>query len=139
MKPLLVTAMFAALTSGTPLHAALTINGNGNSGFGGVVGNGSLSVTDDGTNLTFTFTRGTSSFNDTLVIYFDTTVGGATALPTSGEIGSPFVGRRAIVNEYGSGFTFSSGFGSDFAFALKANGSASNHLFTTPSGANANT
>lgn len=140
MKPLLYSAVITAMASGSPLHAALTIPGNGNNGFGGAVGGGSLAVTDDGVNLSFTFTRGSGgNFNDTLVIYFDTVSGGATALPTSGEIGSPFVGRRAIVNEFGSGFTFSSGFGSDFAFALKASGSASNHLFTTPSGANANT
>lgn len=114
--------------------------GNGQTGFGGPVGGGSLQITDDGTNLFFTFTRGTGgSFNDTLVLYFDTNPGGATAYGASGEIGSPFVGRRAVVNEFGSGITFGGGFASDFAFALKANGSASNHLFTTPSGANANT
>ena len=96
-------------------------------------------MTDDGVNLSFTFTRGSGSFNDFLVIYFDSTTGGATSLPATGEVGSPFSGRRAISNEYGSGVSFSGGFASDFAFALKTNGSTSNHLFTTPSGANANT
>ena len=45
--------------------------GNGNSGFGGAVGTGSLEVTTDLTNITFKFTRGTGDFNDILVIYID--------------------------------------------------------------------
>lgn len=118
------------------VSSAAVLSGNGRSGFGGPVGGGSLTITDDGTDLSFTFTRGSGDFNDFLVIYFDTVSGGATSLPTSGEIGDPFAGRRAIVNEFGSGVTFTS-FGSDYAFALKSNGSVSNHLFTTPSGANA--
>ena len=113
-----------------------TYTGNGQSGFGGAVGNGSLVITDDGTNLSFTFNRGSSAFNDALVIYLDTVAGGATSLPTSGEIGAPFGGRRAIVNEFGSGVTFPTAFASDYAFALRANDF--NHLFTTPSGSNAN-
>lgn len=140
MKTCLFYFALAGLISSGGLHGAITVNGNGNTGFGGVVGNGSLNVTDNGTLLTFTFTRGTDNFNDFLVIYVDSTTGGATSLPTSGEIGSPFSGRRAVVNEFGSGITtFPTLFGSDFAFALRANGSVSNHLFTTPSGANANT
>jgi MYXO-CTERM domain-containing protein len=133
LLPVLLFAGFAASAE------AAVYAGNGRAGFGGPVGSGSLSVTDDGVNLSFTFTRGSGNFNDFLVIYFDSTTGGASSLPASGEIGSPFSGRRAIVNEYGSGVVFGGGFASDFAFALKANGSASNHLFSTASGANANT
>ena len=75
--------------------AATTYNGNTRTGFGGPVGAGSLDFSDDGTNLTVSFTRG-------------------------------------------SGLTFNTDFDSDFAFALKANSSVSNHMFTTPSGADAN-
>lgn len=135
--PALLSFLFAAGLAASA-DAAVYL-GNGRTGFGGTVGGGSLSVTDDGANLFFTFTRGAGSFNDTLVFYFDTNPGGATAYPSSGEVGSPFVGRRAVVNEFGSGIVFGGGFASDFAFALKASGSASNHLFTTPAGANANT
>lgn len=133
LLPLLILAAGLA----APADAALYL-GNGQTGFGGAVGGGSLNITDDGTNLSFTFTRGAGNFNDTLVLYFDTNPGGAAAYGPTGEVGSPFVGRRAIVNEFGSGITFGGGFASDFAFSLKADGSASNHLFTTPSGANAN-
>jgi hypothetical protein len=139
MKKKLFCAAIAGVLSSGFLQAAITVNGNTNTGFGGVVGNGSLNVSDDGTNLTFTFNRGTDNFNDFLVIYFDSVTGGATSLPTSGDVGDPFSGRRAIVNEFGSGITFPTLFDSDFAFALRSNGSFSNHLFTTPSGANANT
>lgn len=140
MKLKTILTIIATAWIATPLASAATYSGNTNIGFGGPVGTGSLSITDDGVNLTFTFTRGTSGdFNDFLVIYFDTTAGGAASLPTSGEIGDPFSGRRAIVNEYGSGITFPTAFTSDFGFALKSNGSTSNHLFTTPSGADANT
>ena len=45
--------------------------GNGNTGFGGVAGPGSLNVTDNGSNINFSFTKGPSSFNDILVIYID--------------------------------------------------------------------
>ena len=139
MKSKLAFSALAGLFLVGSLQAAITINGNTNTGFGGPVGTGSLSITDNGSLLTFTYNRGTGAFNDFLVIYFDSTAGGAASLPTSGEIGSPFAGRRAVVNEFGSGMTFPSLFNSDFAFALKANGSTSNHMFTTSSGANANT
>jgi hypothetical protein len=140
-RSLLLSACAASvlIASGTQRLEAVTYAGNARTGFGGPVGNGSLTITDNGTTLNFTYTRGTGDFNDFLVLYFDTTAGGAANLPTSGDIGSPFDGRRAVVNEFGSGLTFPAPFTSNFAFALKANGSTSNHLFTTPSGANANT
>lgn len=113
--------------------SALIVAGNGATGFGGPIGGGSLEITDDGVNVTFTVTRGTDNFNDALVFYFDSVSGGVASLATSGDVGNPFVGRRAITNEFGSGVTFPSGFNSDFAFALRVNGSSSNHLFQTNS------
>jgi hypothetical protein len=133
-----VAAALLTLTAAGQMQAA-TYAGNTRTGFGGPIGTGSLVITDDGTNLSFTLNRGSAALNDALVIYFDSAAGGAASLPTSGEIGSPFGGRRAIVNEFGSGLTFPTAFTSDFAFALRVNGSDSNHLFSTPSGANANT
>lgn len=141
-----ILAIACAIVLASPAYA-IVYPGNGNTGFGGPIGdsaNGaSLTLTDNGSSLSFTVTRGPGAFNDYLVFYFDTQAGGATSLPTSGEIGSPFGGRRAIVNEFGSGISaFPALFGSDFAFVLAPNpslgGNASNHLFTTPSGADAN-
>lgn len=136
--PLLFFAIFAVAIA--PLKAT-TYNGNGNGGFGGAIGQGSLTLSDNGTDLTFTVTRGPGNFNDFLVFYFNTQSGGATSLPTSGEIGTPFGGRRAVVNEFGSGISsFPASFDSDYAFVLHPSGAdQSNHLFTTPSGSNANT
>ena len=91
--------------------------------------------------INFTFTRGSGTFNNYLVFYFDSVSGGASSLPTSGEIGDPFGARRAIVNEFGSGISaFPSGFASDYAYAVRVSGTdAASQLYSTPSGANANT
>lgn len=137
------TLLTATLLLSAALSPAATFIGNGNSGFGGVLGTGSITVTDDGSNLNFTFTKGSANFNDYLVLYFDApgTTAGATILDTSGEIGSPFNGRRAIANEFGSGISaMPAGFTASHAFALKSNTSESNHLFSiADNSTNANT
>ncbi|MBN8706779.1 MAG: T9SS type A sorting domain-containing protein [Bacteroidetes bacterium] len=45
--------------------------GNGNSGFGGVLGTGNFSINDNGTTVTITFTKGSGGFNDAIVVYID--------------------------------------------------------------------
>ena len=60
MKLKTIFALIATTWFASPLGAAATYSGNTNTGFGGPVGTGSLSITDDGVNLTFTFNRGTS-------------------------------------------------------------------------------
>lgn len=126
---LLLLTLVALPLSG---HAA-TFVGNGSTGFGGVLGTGQLDITDNGSSLNFNFTKGSGAFSDFLVLYFDApnTSSGATILGTSGDIGAPFDGRRAIVNEFGSGISaMPSSFTASHAFALKSNGSTSNHMFT---------
>src|SRR5882762_10388635 len=56
-------------------HAA-TYSGNGMSGFGGPIGLGSLTLTDNGTTVSGTVNKGPNGFNDVLVLYIDSTVGG---------------------------------------------------------------
>src|ERR1044071_9225660 len=63
-----------AITAGS-LPAA-TYSGNGNSGFGGPIGLGSLTLTDDGTTVSGTVNKGPNGFNDVLVLYLDSTGGG---------------------------------------------------------------
>src|ERR1035438_3942216 len=46
-------------------------HGNGNTSFGGAVGNGTLTLSDDGTNISGTLTAG-GSMNDVLVLYIQT-------------------------------------------------------------------
>lgn len=110
--------------------------GNGNTGFGGTVGQGSLGVTNDNSNLYFTFTRGSGNLNDALVLYFDTQVGGFTSTTSFTDTGDGL--RRAISGTDGGNRTtvnFSAGFDADYAIAfdngfgglwqLQANGSHS--------------
>jgi hypothetical protein len=109
------SAAQAQTTSGTYL-------GNGNTSFGGAVGNGSLSITNDVAGaLNFTYTRGTGNFNDALVIYFDTTSGGATS--TSGFTDQGDGLRKAISGVDGgnrSTLNFAPFFGADYALALNS-------------------
>jgi hypothetical protein len=56
---------------------ATTYPGNGATGFGGPIGKGTLTLTDDGTNIYGTLTNGNgASLNDCLVIYIDNGMGG---------------------------------------------------------------
>src|SRR2546422_3880721 len=91
---------------------AATYSGNGNSGFGGPIGLGSLTLTDDGTTISGTITKGPNNFNDVLVIYIDNFSGGFTA--TSGFNDAADGLRRAISGIDGFGnrslLTFGTGF-----------------------------
>src|ERR1039458_8970335 len=51
--------------------------GNGNTGFGGAIGNGTLTLSDDGTNISGTLAVG-GNMNDVLVLYIQTGPGGFT-------------------------------------------------------------
>lgn len=100
---------------------ASTYNGNGGTGFGGTVGNGSLTVTDAGAGaLAFTFTpSGTFNGND-LVLYLDTKAGGVNDNSTLTDTADG--GRTAISGLNGSGHalvTFAPGFGADYAISLE--------------------
>jgi hypothetical protein len=109
-------AVLAALVSAP----AATYNGNGNTGFGGAVGQGSLTLTDDGTTVSGVFTKGGGNFNDALVIYIDAIAGGASSTANFTDAGDGL--RRAISGFDGganrSTLTFPSGFAPDYAIAL---------------------
>lgn len=96
-----------------------TFNGNGNTGFGGVIGPSTMVVNDNGTTLTFTITRGPGEFFDALVIYLDTTTGGRISIDVDvNDQADPL--RRAISS---AGFddsvlSFPPGFEPDFAFGI---------------------
>src|SRR2546429_8828384 len=55
---------------------AADYSGNGKTGFGGPIGQGSLSLTDDGTTISGTVTKGAGSFDNALVLYVDSVPGG---------------------------------------------------------------
>ncbi|MFZ4749966.1 MAG: MopE-related protein, partial [Phycisphaerales bacterium] len=56
--------------------ASQAVGGNGRGGFGSVIGGSTLDVARDGGDWVFTLTKGAGAFNDALVLYFDTEVGG---------------------------------------------------------------
>lgn len=120
-----IAKLFASLTALSFLCAfaasAATYNGNGNTGFGGAIGNGSLTLTDDGSTVSGSITKGSSgSFNDALVIYIDSVSGGFS--DTSGFNDANDGSRKAISGIDGGGnrslMTFESGFLPDYAIAL---------------------
>ena len=88
-------ALSASLASST---FATTFSGNGDTGFGGSVGNGSLTVTNDGTSINFNFTPSGSIGGNDLVIYIDSISGGFSS--TAGFNDAADGGRSAI-----SGYT----------------------------------
>lgn len=122
---------FALMMVTASAAMATTYTGNGQSGFGGPVGLGSLSITDNGSGaVTFNLTNGNpgSGFNDALVIYIDTIAGGAS--DTSGYTDTGGGGdylRKAISGFDGanrSTLTMPGGFAPDFAIALTPSNNA---------------
>src|SRR5258708_1320837 len=96
-------------------------NGNGSTSFGGAVGTGSLTLTDEGTTVSATFTKASASFSDNLVIYINSKPGGfATA---SGFIDYGSLLRKAVSGADGVNTReladFASGFSADYAIALR--------------------
>jgi len=109
----------AAFLLGGAEARAVNYAGNGNTSFGGPIGNGTLGLTDDGTNISGTLTVG-ANMNDVLVIYIDTGAGGGFS-STSGFQDDGDGGRTAISGyNYGvaSVMTFMSGFNPQYAIAL---------------------
>ena len=75
--------MFAMILAATGLlfsyclAPAASYTGNGDTGFGGAIGNGTLTLSDDGTNISGTLTVG-GSMDDVLVLYIQTGPSGFT-------------------------------------------------------------
>jgi hypothetical protein len=112
-----------AVASVTALAAnqasAVNYAGNGNSGFGGAIGLGSLTLSDDGTTINGTFTKGSGNFSDVLVLYIDSGVGGFSSTAGFSDNGD---GLRTAISGYNGSdrslMTFVSGFLPDYAIAL---------------------
>ncbi|MEY4118812.1 MAG: hypothetical protein RLZZ116_2140 [Planctomycetota bacterium] len=133
-------------TADAPSCTSITVAGNGNTGFGGPIGAGSLAISAAGANVSFTLTRGTGNFSDALVLYFDSKTGGfaSTANFTDAPVGDYL--RRAISGLAGSArstVNFPAGFTADFAIALSPSASfaglwalAENGAHTFVAGAN---
>lgn len=95
--------------------------GNGNTGFGGPVGNGSLNLTQVGSSSTINGTiTNPGGFNDTLTLYVDSIPGGFTSTATLNDTGDTL--RRATSwlngNPTRATIQFDPMFGADFSIAL---------------------
>lgn len=71
MKTRLYLALAAGLAATFLSARAATYLGNGGTAFGGAIGLGSLTLTDNGTTVFGAVNKGPGSFNDVLVIYID--------------------------------------------------------------------
>jgi hypothetical protein len=105
------------------LASAATFPGNGGTGFGGPVGNGSLTVTDNGLGtFDFSFSAGTNFSGNALILYVDSKSGGVSDTSTLTDTSDP--GRTAI-SGFNSGnpsrtvATFAPGFNADYAITLE--------------------
>lgn len=102
-------------------------SGNGNSGFGGAIGQGSLLISNNASgNLSFTLTKGPGGLADAFVIYFDTVAGGITS---TSSLNDQADGLRSAISGSSGGNTgldansrsllsFQNGFAADYAFAM---------------------
>lgn len=94
-------------------------SGNGKTGFGGTVGNGTLTLTKSADLLTITFDRGTDKFNNAIVIYIDSKPGGITS---TAELNDSRDGLRMAISGVNKNnrtiLTFPSGFKPDYALAF---------------------
>lgn len=123
MKKLLLSLTFMGLIS-TGSFAQTNYSGNGNGGFGEPVGGSSMTISDDGTVVTITFNKGLGDFNDEMVMYIDSKVGGfaSTANFADSDAGDKL--RRSITGagifDGGTRSTvnFPSGLEPDYAIAV---------------------
>src|SRR5437016_1449651 len=112
--------VYLACLSFTAIANSVSYPGNGNTGFGGTIGGGVLTLDDNGTTISGTVTRGKGNFNDVLVLYIDSVPGGFA--DTSGFADESDGLRKAISGFDGganrSTLTFDAGFLPDYAIAL---------------------
>ena len=112
--------MLCSLLLGLTMQAQVSYSGNGDSGFGGTVGGSTLNISDDGTTMTFSFSRGGSNLDNIVVIYVDSKSGGFTNTNSFNDTGG--ADRVAISTTNGSRdpeVSFPSGFTADYAITAK--------------------
>ena len=126
-----VSAVVAGLILSAAQSQAVVFSGNGNTGFGGAIGTGSLTLVDNGTTISGTITRGSGDFNDALVIYIDSVGGGFSSTSTFDDTGDGL--RKAISGFDGSNrsaLTFDSGFSPDYVLAIGPNNASFGGLWS---------
>jgi hypothetical protein len=137
---LFTTALAAGLLLAAIPAKAINFPGNGDGGFGGDIGHGTLTLTDDGTNIYGTMICGNGgNMYNTLVIYVDTGAGGGFSDTSSFNDQNDAL-RIGISGVSGSGrslLTFTNGFAPQYAVALcPANGQNFGGIWQLASGGN---
>ena len=99
------------------IQAQVSYSGNGNSGFGGPIGNASMTINDDGTTITFTFTKGGADFNDSMAMYISTGATGRSVIDTNVNDTADAL-RRAISNTGSGDITLPAGFAATHGVAI---------------------
>jgi hypothetical protein len=122
----------------TAAHASSQIYaGNGATGFGGPVGQGSVTFSDDGATVTATFTPGPAGFSgNDLVVYIDSVAGGFADNSTffdNGDGGREAISGANTGNPSQTLVSFPAGFGADFALSIEDSFAS---LFQLASGGN---
>jgi hypothetical protein len=120
MKTKILFLAAAALALAQSGRAQSIYNGNGDSGFGGAIGNGVLTLNNDGTTIYGSLTTG-SGIGNALVIYIATSPGSFTSTAGFNDAGDQL---RSAISGYGGGseqsvMTFASGFTPSYAIALQ--------------------
>ena len=112
------------VTNVSAQQTASQYNGNGATGFGGGIGNSSLSITSDATTITFSLTTTAAGFSGNgLALYIDSngTASGFNSTASFSYSGSDG-GRTALAGNSSNGrtvATFASGFTADYGIAIQ--------------------
>ncbi len=116
----LIASAAVAASNGS---AQTTYNGNGATGFGGAVGNGSVTISDTSSSMTVTFNRGLSgNMDNDLVLYLDTQPGGfadTSQFSDNGDGGRTAISGANTANPSRALVTFASGFQADYAISIE--------------------
>ena len=125
MKATTLIIASALVALATTTHAQLTpvtLSGNGNTGFGGPVGNGNLVISNSPSTITFSLNSASSLGGNDLVLYLDSVPGGFSSTAGFNDAGdggrSAVSGYTATGNGGGPGqsvLTFASGFAPNYA------------------------
>ncbi|RCT54050.1 T9SS type A sorting domain-containing protein [Winogradskyella sp. KYW1333] len=99
------------------LNAQANYSGNGNTGFGGPVGPATMTISDDGTTITVSFTKGGGDFNDTMVMYISNGNSGRSTI--DGNVNDTADSNRRAISNTGSGdISFPTGFEATHGIAI---------------------
>ena len=101
-------------------QAQTIYNGNAKTGFGGPLGTGKFTITNDATKIYISFNKGSGDLNDAVVIYFDSKTGGFASTTGFNDTGD---GLRTATSGFQTAsnksiLTFPSGFLADYAITF---------------------